>query len=442
MPSGRGVPLFVALCSWHYTDMTVQLAFGRKGLDMDLRAGYDWRVLEARSAVALPDATAAIGHALDHPVAGPSLLELAAGKNTAAISVCDITRPVPYRVMLPPLLARLEQAGIPREGITIMIATGLHRAATQAEIDEILGLEIAGAYRVLNHDARARDDHRFLGSTASGTPVYIDERYLSADLHITGGLIEPHLMLGFSGGRKLIVPGQAYQDTIKTIHSPKFMRDPKAVEGSVEGNTVHAELLEIAAMARHDFMLDVAITRDRQISGVFAGSPVEAHAAAVRFVSAAMQHELPERVDAVITTSAGYPLDLTYYQSIKGITAAGKIVKPGGKILLVAECSEGSGSPDFTAMVREGISDEQFLARIQNAPVIPDQWQLEKLALVTRHASIVYYVPGLPADFYPMLWGKACPTFEEALEELFQGLPPNATIAVMSEGPYVLADVR
>ena len=425
--------------------MPIRLAFGRGNLDLELpqrdESGerYDWRILEARSAEAVPDAQGAIREALDRPIAGPSLEHLARGKRSATISVCDITRPVPYPVMLPPLLECLERAGVPPAATTIIIATGLHRAATQDEIAEILSPAVASRYRVVNHHARELSEHRHLGSTRSETPVYIDERFMAADLHLTCGLIEPHLMLGFSGGRKLVAPGVAYQDTIKSIHSPRFMRDPKAVEGSVEGNTVHAELLEIARMARHDFMLDVAITRDRRISGVFAGEPEKTHAEAVKFVSAAMSHELDEPVDAAITSAAGYPLDLTFYQAIKGITAAAKVVKPGGKILLIAACGEGTGSPEFAAMLREGISDQAFLDRIANSPVLVDQWQLEKLALVTRRVDVLYFVPGLPADYYPALWGQAYATQQEALCALLSGLPRGARIAVMPEGPYVLA---
>ena len=148
---------------------------------------------------------------------------------------------------LPPLLRQLHEAGIPVEGITILIATGLHRGATEDEIRTIVGPEIAAKYRVVNHDARALESHRALGTTSRGTPVYIDERFMAADLHITLGFIEQHLMLGFSGGRKLVAPGLAAQETIKVIHSPKFMREPLATEGSIAGNPLHAELLEIAA---------------------------------------------------------------------------------------------------------------------------------------------------------------------------------------------------
>ena len=295
----------------------VALAFGKNGLTVEVPEGFRYRVLEARSARPLPDAAGELERALDEPIGCPPLEQLARGKKTAAISVCDITRPAPNRQVLPPLLARLEQAGIPPERVTILIATGLHRPATDSEIAEIVGLKTAAKCRVVNHDARVLAQHGRLGATSSGTPVYIDKRFVAADLHITLGFIEPHLMLGFSGGRKLVAPGLAARESIEVLHSPKFMRDPRAVEGSIDDNPLHRELLEIARMARHDFVVDVALARDRRIAGVFPGHPEEAHRRGVEFVRRTMLETLDEPVDAAITTAAGYPLDLTFYQSIK-----------------------------------------------------------------------------------------------------------------------------
>jgi nickel-dependent lactate racemase len=422
--------------------MKVNFAFGRTGLPLELPEGFDYRVLEARSAVPLDDAAAAIKRALDTPIGCPLLIEMARGKRSAAISVCDITRPAPNREVLPPVLARLEAAGIPREGITILIATGLHRPATEAELREICGEETASRYRVVNHHARELSEHRALGKTAAGTPVYIDDRFVSADLHITLGFIEPHLMLGYSGGRKLIAPGLAAQETIKVLHSPRFMRDPRAAEGSIEDNPLPRELLEIAHMARHDFLVDVALGRGtprRPIAAVFAGDSVAAHRRGVEFVSRVMLETLDQPVDAVITTSAGYPLDLTFYQAVKGITAASHIVKPGGKILLLAACQEGVGGPEFARMLAEGLPDHVFMKKIEGVPVTVDQWQLEKLAMVTAHMEVLYYVPGLPREFHSALWGKSYASAEEAIRALTGTLERNARIAVIPEGPYVLA---
>ncbi len=417
----------------------MDFAFGKTGLMLDLPEGFQYRVLEARSAQPLPDPAEALAAAMDRPIGAPPIVELAAGRDSAAISVCDITRPAPNRQVLPPLLDRLERAGIPKDRITILIATGLHRPATETEIHQIVGDDIAATYQVLNHNARNLAEHRMLGTTRSGTPVFVDERFVAAGLHITLGFIEPHLMLGYSGGRKLIAPGLAAEPTIKVLHSPRFMRLPKATEGSIYGNLLHEELLEIARMARHDFIVDVALARDRRIAGVFAGHPELAHRQGVEFVSRVLLEEMDRPADAVLTTSAGYPLDLTFYQAIKGITAAQHVVRPGGRILLMAACTEGSGAPEFSEMLKTSPAAEEFLDRIAGTPVIVDQWQLEKLALVTRKAEMLYYVPGLPAKYYLSLWGRAFASAPEAVEALLEGLPAGATVAVIPEGPYVLA---
>jgi nickel-dependent lactate racemase len=427
--------------------MQVNFAFGRTGLNLELPQGYRYQIVEARSAIALADADAALDSALDKPIGTEPLQALAEGKRSAAISVCDITRPAPNAVVLPHVLDRLHAAGIARENVTILIATGLHRPATDEEIGEIVGREIASTYRTVNHRARERAEHRYLGETSSGTPVYIDERFMSADLHITLGFIEPHLMLGFSGGRKLVAPGLAAQETIKVLHSSKFMRDRRTTEGSIEDNPLHRELLEIARMARHDFAVDVALARAaagerRPIAQVFAGDPVQAHARGVAWVSDVMLEKLEQPADAVITTAAGYPLDLTFYQAVKGVTAATHVVKPGGRILLLAACDEGPGAHEFAEMLQKYRTDREFMRAIEGVPVTVDQWQLEKLALATEHCEVIFYVPGLSAEYRESVWGRVCSSAEEGLKELLAGLGATARIAVIPEGPYVLARAR
>jgi nickel-dependent lactate racemase len=422
--------------------MRAQLAFGRKGIEIDLPGTHEYSFLKSPSIPALADPAAAIEAALENPIAGKSIAQLAAGKRSAAISVCDITRPAPNPVVLPPLLKRLLAAGIPQDGIRILIATGLHRAATPAEILHIVGEETAARFQVLNHDARNAAQHRRLGTTESGTPVFVDERFIDADLHLSLGFIEPHLMLGFSGGRKLVAPGLAAEATIKELHSSRFMRDPRASEGSIDDNPLHAELLEIARLARHDFIVDVSLTRERKIAAVFAGEPEAAHRAGVRFVSGALMQTLDRPFDAVITTGAGYPLDMTFYQSIKGVTAAAHIVRQGGRILLFGACDEGVGAPEFTRMVREHTSDRAFLQSIDGVPVTIDQWQLEKLALATQKAQVSYCVPGVPEEFIGGLWGPGFRDPADAVHALFANLPARSTVAVVPEGPFVLAGVN
>ena len=417
----------------------IVFAFGTSGIQVPLPDGRDYLVVESRTAQPVSDELKAVERALDQPTECLSLRELAAGKATAAISVCDITRPVPNRLTLPPLLQRLHEGGIPLEGITILIATGLHRPATEAEIQTIVGPEIAPKYRVENHFAKELAQHRWLGSTRRGTPVYIDERFMRADLHITLGFIEQHLMLGFSGGRKLIAPGLAAQETIKVIHSPRFMREPMATEGHTTDNPLHAELLEIAGMARHDFLLDVTLTPARKISGVFAGEPVAAHAAGVEFLKETSLERLRAKADVVITSAAGHPLDLTFYQTIKGVTAAQHIVKPGGRILVLGECAEGVGSHEFARKLEAYAGHQQYLDEIRQAEVEVDQWQLEKLALVGLNHEVSFYTPGVTKRQIGALAENYFAELPAALEYVLRDLPQDALVALVPEGPYVYA---
>lgn len=421
--------------------MNVKLAFGREGAEVELPSHVQTTVLEAKFAEAVQSADSALTKAVRQPFGTPPLSDLATGKKTAAISICDITRPAPNRIVLPHVLRTLEQAGMPQSGICILIATGLHRAATQQELYEIVGPEILGRYTVVSHDARDTASHLDLGSTRSGTRVFIDRRFIESDLHISLGFIEPHLMLGFSGGRKLVAPGLAGEETIKRLHSPFFMRDPHVVEGSFPDNPLHHELLEIARMARHDFIIDVALTRSRQIARVFAGDPVLAHATGVDIVRKATLAVLDEPVDVVITTSAGYPLDLTYYQSVKGVTAASHIVKQGGTVLLAAACQEGLGSPEFTRFVRRFPDARTCLEATEHEPVVIDQWQLEKLALVTQKANLAFCTPGIPVEDRAYLWGPVFERPAEAVEAVCGSLPRGARVAVIPEGPYVFSQL-
>ncbi|MBI3696340.1 MAG: nickel-dependent lactate racemase [Acidobacteria bacterium] len=419
--------------------MRVQVAFDRAGAVLELPGAWRTTVLEPRFAGAAGSPDQALAGAVARPIASPPLVELARGKSSAAISVCDITRPAPNRIVLPHVTRALEAAGVRQ--IRILIATGLHREATPAELQEIVGPEMLARYPVDSHNARIEESHAHLGRTAGGTEVLIDRRFIEAGLHITLGFVEPHLMLGFSGGRKLIAPGLAGERTIKRLHSPLFMRDPRAVEGGFPDNPLHRELLEIARMARHDFIVDVALTRTRAIAQVFAGNPVAAHAAGVDFVRESTLAPVEEPVDAVITTGGGYPLDLTYYQSIKGVTAASHILKPGGKLLLVAACSEGIGSGEFTRIVRTFPDWKACLDGLADQPVIIDQWQLEKLALVARRAEILWCVPGVPAADRRYLWGPSFDDPQRALDALASSLPRDASVAVIPEGPYVFSQL-
>ena len=421
--------------------MKVQLAFDREGTTVNIPDELDAQVLRPRFASGLADEDAALAAAIASPIGCPGLKELARGKRSAAISVCDITRPAPNKTVLPHVIRALQAGGISTSEITILIATGLHREATAEELEEIVGADILKQHPVHSHRAKEIDEQVFLGETSTGTQAFVDARFVEADLRITLGFIEPHLMAGFSGGRKLISIGLAGERTIKRLHSPLYMRDPKATEGSFPDNPLHRELLEIAAMAGHHFMVDVALTDTRAIAAVFAGEPVSAHAQGVEFVRQSTLASIDQPADAVITTSGGYPLDLTFYQAVKGLTAAAHILRDGGEILLAAACNEGLGGPEFSQLVRESDDSSALLDALSQRSVRVDQWQAEKLAMVAQRAKLSFCVPGLSASDRSNLWGPSHTDAQAAVDGMMGRLQEGARVVVIPEGPYVFSQL-
>ncbi len=419
--------------------MRIRLDYGQTGLEADLPDGNLIGVLGLTPAPALEDPTGAVEAALAAPIGTKPLAELAQGRRDACIVVCDITRPVPNALLLPPVLRALERAGIPRQEITLLVATGTHRPNLDAELEALLGTEIAAAYRVVNHQSKDRDTHRLLGLSPSGVPVALDRTYCDADLKITIGLIEPHFMAGYSGGRKLVMPGLAAFETVQRWHCPRFLESPLATNGVVEGNPVHAEALAIAHMMPPDLILDVTLDERNRITGVFAGELERAWLAGVEFAARHVRARAPEPADIVVTSSAGYPLDATFYQAVKGMVGALPAVKPGGTIIIAAACPEGLGSSDFATALLQAESLETFMAHISQPDVfIPEEWQVEELAKAARHAEIVCVSDGIPAETLARCFVTPAGSIEEALAAALSRHGPDATILAIPRGPYVI----
>jgi lactate racemase len=421
--------------------MKIRLAYGKEGLEVEVPEKNLAKILTMKSTPPLADPPGAVKDSLVHPIGCPSLSELARGRKSVCIVVCDFTRPVPNRVLLPPMLDLLEASGVEKQNITILVATGLHRPSTSAELDTMFGADIQRRYTIIDHRASVLEEQRFVGRTRRNTPVYIDERYCSADLKITVGFIEPHLMAGFSGARKVVAIGCAGEETIKTLHSPAFLDEPLCCEGSIDRNPLHHELLEIAHMAGHDFTLDVALDADKAITGVYAGHPQFAHAAGMAAVRKSVEATLPEPADIVLTTCAGFPLDLTYYQAIKGMTAALPVLKKGGVLILAAECAEGLGSERFISMATRFRTAQEFEQWIHTHPVEVDQWQLQECAKATQRGEVVVVSSGIHPEQQMKLFVQTAASVEEALRRALYKTGPNATICVIPKGPYTLVDV-
>jgi nickel-dependent lactate racemase len=419
--------------------MRVQFDYGKTGLIAELPDANLMGVLRLTPAPPLASPETAIEAALASPRGTPPLAELARGRRDAVIVLCDITRPVPNKTLLPPILRTLEAAGIPRERITLLIATGTHRPNEGEELYQLIGAEIASRYRVVNHDSHDRAAQRYLGISPNGVPVRLDETYCAADLKITVGLIEPHFMAGYSGGRKLVMPGVADFETVQRWHCPRFLESPLANNGIVEGNPVHAESLAIARMMPPDLILDVTLDESNRITGVFAGELEQAWLAGVDFAARHVRAAAPQEADIVVTSCAGYPLDMTFYQAVKGMVGALPVVKQGGTIILTAECAEGIGSPLFTRTLLEAGNLEQFVAHISQPDVfLPEEWQVEELAKVARKAEIYCVAGGIPRDRLAECFVHPADSVEEALQAALARHGQNASILAIPRGPYVI----
>ena len=375
------------------------MKYGRSEIRVDVPDHNLADVLTSQEFPPIDNPERAILDALESPIDSPALSELAKNRESATIVISDITRPVPNKLILPPILKIIEDQGVPRDKINILIATGVHRPNEGDELLEMVGSQIVENYRIVNHFSQRPETLINLGQTQNGTPVLINRLYVESDLRVISALIEPHLMAGYSGGRKAICPGLASIETMKIMHGPEILEHPKATVGILEGNPFHVEATKIALMAGVDFSLNVTINDRRQLTGVFAGDMVNAHLAGTKFVEKQTKVTLSEPVDAVIVSSAGYPLDATFYQAIKGVLAAVEVVREGGMVILVAECQEGIGSGPFTDLILKTKNLEQFVRNIYNPKnFVIDQWQLEELAKAIRKANVYFYSDKIPYE--------------------------------------------
>jgi nickel-dependent lactate racemase len=419
--------------------MRITLDYGKTGLEVEVPDRNLVGPLGLRAVEPLADPNRALRDALLSPIGSAPLSEIARGRKSACILVCDITRPVPNEFLLRQILPALEAAGIPRDKLLILIAKGLHRPNLGEELVELVGAEIVANYRVENHDGRNLAEHADLGISPRGVPVWIDRRYVEADLKIATGLIEPHLMAGYSGGRKLICPGIAALETVQSWHGPAFLEHARADCGILEGNPVHEENTRIARMAGCDFIVNVSLDKDRRVTSLVAGDMEAAFAKGVEFVESVCKAPIPEPCDVVVTSSAGYPLDTTFYQAIKGLTGVLPIVKEGGTIVIAAALDEGIGSPEFRRLFEENATLDGFMRRILGKDYfVLDQWQLEKLGHVCRKARPRFVTRGLSPEVMTSLFVDSAPSVEQAIAEALSEYGPNARIAVVPKGPYVL----
>ncbi len=417
------------------------LLYGKDGLLLKLPDDLDVTVIRKHAMTPVMDVSGAVYRALDHPVGGPPLLELARNKKTACILICDITRPVPNGTLLPPLIDRLIGAGMDRENILILVATGLHRPNEGQELREIIGSDrVYETIPVENHFARDRSAHVDLGSTSKGIPIGIDRRFTEADLRIVTGLVEPHFMAGYSGGRKVVAPGVAFQDTILKFHRAHILEHPNAANCILEGNPLHEAQLEIVRAIGSILALNVAIDEERRVGFVNFGDIETSHLQAVDFMRRYAEVAVKKPFKTVVTTSAGYPLDKTYYQTVKGMVGVLDLLAPGGDMIIASQCSEGMGSREFVAAQRLlcRLGPDAFMAELKTRGMaLVDEWQTEMLVKALRRGTIHLYTTGLsPADLKDVYVNPVSSVADAVMGSVRKH--KDDRVAVVPEGPYVV----
>jgi nickel-dependent lactate racemase len=417
--------------------MKLQLAYGRQGLEIDLPD--DVTVIEPRFVPGLPDERAAIQAALRAPIGAPPLADQVTPDDTVAIVFSDLTRPMPNDRVLPVLLTELAQAGVPDERIVLVNALGAHRPQTEAELAEMLGDTVVQRYRVVQHNAEDGAQLVEVARNHAGRPVHVNRTYTQATVRILTGFIEPHFFAGFSGGPKAVLPGIADLEAILDNHGAHPLSHPQATWAETVGNPVWEEMLAVAQATEPAFLLNVTLNRQRQITGVFAGDLEAAHRAGTDSVRETAIRPVSQLFDVVITSNSGYPLDLNLYQAVKGMSAAARIVRPGGGIIIAAECWD--GIPDhgeYAQLLREAESPQALLDRIM-APGFrcQDQWEAQIQAQIQLHAQVHVYADGLTDDQLRQALVTPCPSIEATVDAIRQK-NPEATIAVLPDGPQTV----
>ncbi len=389
----------------------------------------------------LSDPPGEIRKALLNPVRSQPLSMLARGKKSACIVISDITRPVPNKVILPPILSTLEESGVRREDITILISTGMHRPNLGKELESLVGRDIMDSYRILNHYCRDPSCYRKVAEI-DGAPIEVNTAYLDAELKILTGLIEPHFYAGFSGGAKSILPGISSFETMKFMHSFRMIAHPKVTNFVLDGNPFHEYGLRVAEAVGADFILNVVISMERQVAGVFAGHYKEAHRAGCEMVKSHSAVDVEGYADLVITSGGGFPLDATFYQISKALICARNILKKGGSIVVACGCSEGLGSPEFCGIMRSVCTPDEFNTRhCDPADFVIDQWCAQNIFQVLDYARAVHvYSPGLTEKDIKSFGAHKIRDIQATVDALVSANPER--IVVIPAGPYVVGMVK
>lgn len=415
--------------------MKTTLLYGNDGLHITLPERA--QVIEPRDENGIENELQMVKNSLQNPIGCPSIIDLAKSTDKVAIVISDITRPTPNHILVPALIQTLSH--IPFENFIIINGTGTHREQTREEFIQMLGNWVVEHIPIINHRCNDMETLKKVGTSKFGCDVYLNKEYVEADFKIVTGFIEPHFFAGFSGGPKGIMPGIAGMETIQTFHNAQMIGDPRSTWANMEDNPLQEMTREINYMCQPDFMLNVTLNRQQEITAVFAGELFEAHEKGCAHVKEHAMVRCKERFDVVITSNAGYPLDQNLYQAVKGMSTAHQIVKKNGAIIIAAQCSD--GLPDhgnFSDIFTMANSPEELLDMINHPDfAMVDQWQVQKLAVIQNDAHIYLYST-LRDELVEQAFINVSQNIELTINSLEKKYGDQISIAVLPLGPLTI----
>ncbi len=420
----------------------IELNYGKGSMLAAMPDTAELRIIRKPQMPVLTDSAEAVQQALENGVGCGSLAEVAKQAGSASIAICDITRPVPNHLFLRPVIETLLASGMSAADITVIVATGLHRPNEGAELEELIGDPwVLDKVSVVNHFARDDAAHVDLGKTTTrGTVVRLDRRFVEADIRLATGLVEPHFMAGYSGGRKVIAPGLAHSETITTFHSARFMADPAAANCNLKNNPLHEEQLEIVSMLGGAYAINTVIDEQRQLSHINFGEVLASHEQSVEYVRQYCEVDIPRKYHTIVSSAAGYPLDKTYYQTVKGMVAPVDIMADDADLIIASQCSEGMGSDEYVSAQQRLIQHgtEQFMADILNKTHAEiDEWQTQMQLKPMRQGRIHLYSDGLSEQQHQLTGVEQTQSITECVQRSIDRHNDNH-VAVIPEGPYVV----
>tara|TARA_B100001109_G_scaffold254655_1_gene255007 strand:- start:428 stop:1723 length:1296 start_codon:yes stop_codon:yes gene_type:complete len=430
----------MTIINTEYKYNRVHLAYGKTGYDLDVPKKFD--VIEPEFMEEISDPTNSINEALINPINSQPLRQLLEGKKDIAISVCDITRAQPRKIVIETIVNHIKDI-IPISKIKILIATGTHRENTKEELIDMLGKNIVDSLTVINHVCDDKESLVEMNTSINDIDVFLNKHWVDADFKITTGFVEPHFFAGFSGGSKLVAPGLAGLKTIMKLHNFNRLNNPKSIWGEVDNNPIQQDVRKIASETGVDFTLDVTLNRNQKITNIFSGNLIDSHNLACDFARKTAMVEVDEPYDLVITSNSGYPLDQNLYQTVKGLSAASQVVKDGGEILCISECSDGiPNHGKFYSLLSE-FNDPNQVENILSDPNFhcQDQWQVQILSQIAKKAKINLYTQGLSKE---QIRNAFMYDVKDPQNFLNEKLESNGNIkgCVLPEGPITIPVIK